>query len=296
MMRLACWARRRALALQFFCRACCLVTAAGAAIAADKPLPTIVSTNMCADQMVLGLAAPEQILSLSYKSKDPQMSLLAEQARRFPTNYASAEEILQLNPDLVVASRSWSGSRHGQLLQERGIRVLVLSYPNTLAGILHNTETLAAALGRDEAGAALLADIEQRVAALGRQRRDFSVLYLRPNGGSAGRDTYVDTVLQLLGLTNLPASAGISGWGRYPLEYLVQQPPDLFLLSYFDREQPLSKALYSRHPALQAQLQQRPQIRLPGSYWGCGSWHLVEAAELIAEQIAQLDLSAGEQL
>ena len=251
-------------------------------------LPTVVSTNLCADQAVLGLAAPEQILSVSAKARDAGLSAFAERARDYPVNHGSAEEMLYLRPDIVVASRSWAGSRQGRLLAAQGIRVVTMRNPQTLAEILDNTRLLAEQLGRAETGAALVAELERRSTVLREQARELPVLYLRPNGGSAGRGTYVDEITTLLGLTNLPAAEGIAGWGQYPLELLVRRPPALFLTGFFDQPWPLHKTLYGQHPALRKLLATRPAVAVPETLWSCGNWLLVEAAERIASELAAL--------
>ena len=47
-----------------------------------EPLPTVASINLCADQHVLALADPEQILTVSWLAADPEESLLAAEAQR----------------------------------------------------------------------------------------------------------------------------------------------------------------------------------------------------------------------
>ncbi|MCP5421099.1 MAG: ABC transporter substrate-binding protein [Gammaproteobacteria bacterium] len=256
-------------------------------LSAQAALPTLVSTNLCTDQAVLSLADPTQILALSPKSHDRRYTSMAEQARNYPINHASAEEVLAWHPDLVVTSRPWAGSRHGRLLAKHGIRLLVLpGNPHTLADMNAAIRLLAAALGRTEAGERLIGDLRRRVRAL--PRHDSTVIYLRPNGGSAGQDTYVDTVFQWLGLRNLSAAEGIHGWGRFPLEYLVVQPPDVIVTSFFDLRRPLRKSLYGRHPALRDLLAQRPHIDIPSADWACGDWHLIQVAETIARSLDAL--------
>ena len=117
------------------------------------------------------------------------------------------------------------------------------------------------------------------------------MLYLRPNGGTAGSGTYVDAMLRLLGLRNLAADNGIRGWGNLPLEQLIADPPDLFLLGFFDQAQPQSKSRYGRHPLLADLLERIPSIRMPSSSaWGCGGLELIDAAELISKQLMTIDL------
>jgi iron complex transport system substrate-binding protein len=260
-------------------------------LAVAVELPTVVSTNLCADQALLSLADPNQILSISIKGHDPKVSLVAEQAQRYPSNRGSAEEILQLHPDVVIASRSWAGGRQGQLLAEHGIRIVVLPNPQTFPTILAATQKLADEIGRGQEGKRLVDDVQQRIEKLQRTQVPLTALYLRSNGGSAGKNTFVDSVFDALGLINMPARAGISGWGRYPLEQLVQEPPQLLVLGYFERQRPLSKSLYAQHRAVRELLEQRPHVDVPTTYWGCGGWQLVEAAERIAAQIAQLPIA-----
>ena len=51
-------------------------------VARAAALPSVASINLCADQLVLTVAAPEQVLTVSWLSADPEESLLAEQAKR----------------------------------------------------------------------------------------------------------------------------------------------------------------------------------------------------------------------
>jgi len=90
--------RGRALAL---CTVLCALGLGGNATHAA--LPTVASINLCADQFVLALADPEQIVTVSWLSADPEESLFASAASRHPLNYGTAEELLRFHPDVVIA-------------------------------------------------------------------------------------------------------------------------------------------------------------------------------------------------
>ena len=256
---------------------------------AAEALPKVASTNLCADLLLLRLGAPEQIVSVSAQAQDPAVSPVAERARRYPPNRGSVEELLYLSPDLALTYLGWGMRSHAELLAERGIEVVTLPYPSDLDDALAMTRDIAEAIGRARQGRRAAADAERRIAALRAGERPLRALYLRPNGGTAGSGTYVDAMLDLLGVRNLAADAGLQGWGNLPLERLILEPPDLFLLGYFDRAQPRSQARYARHPLLRALLAETPSVRVPSNTgWGCGGLELIDAAERIAAGIDAL--------
>lgn len=252
---------------------------------AETALPTVVSTNLCADLLALQLAVPAQLLSVSRKSQDAAQSPLAAQAQQFSANDSSAEEIIALKPDIVLASKRWQSRHQSALFERHGMRLVVVSFPLTWEEIFQATRTVADALQRREVAEKLLVDVEQRLTSLQQRQRPFQVLYLRPNGGSAGKNTYVDTVLASVGAINHAAAHGHIGWGRFPLEALMLQPPDVFLLGDFTRDAAHARNGYARHPQLQQLLAQTPHARLDGNHWGCGNWQLIETAEAIAAQL-----------
>jgi iron complex transport system substrate-binding protein len=259
-------------------------------LAASLPLPSVVSTNLCADLLLLRLGDPKQILSVSRQAQSPAQSPVAERAALYPGNRGAVEELLYHQPEIALTYLGWSGRPHTELLAAQGIRVVPLPYPRELEDALSMTLAIAREIDREAAGAQAVVQARARIAALSARaqavERPRRALYLRPNGGTAGSETYVDAMFRLLGLRNLAAEQGIRGWGNMPLERLIAEPPDLFLLGYFDRAQPPSKARYGRHPLLAKLLEQVPSIRLPSSSaWGCGGLELIDAAEWIAARL-----------
>ena len=65
----------------------------------------IVSTNPCADAILLRLVPAQRIAAISAYSQDPAASSIPlDIARRFPSTAGTAEEVIALNPDLVLTS------------------------------------------------------------------------------------------------------------------------------------------------------------------------------------------------
>ncbi len=251
-------------------------------------LPTVASTNLCADLLLLQIADPAQIISVSRASHNPQLSPLAATAARYPPNRGSVEEMLALKPNIVLVYSGWMGRRHAQLLVNQGIEVIALPYPKQWDDALNTARQLAARLGRSAAEAKIVALAQQMAALAATARPAYNVLYLRANGGTAGANTYVDDVLQRLHLRNAAVSQGVVGWGKIALEQVVLTPPDVFLLGYFDQNQAVNYELFAQHPLLRRLLAQRPIVSVAGKAWGCGGLETLEVATQLAAQLARL--------
>ena len=262
---------------------CCVLI--GAASAED--LPPAVSTNLCADLWLTQLGAPEQIVALSQQSHNVRLSPIADVARHYPSNRGSVEELLVLKPARALVYQGWNGRGQAHWLADHGIALIAPEYPTTWDATLINAQQIAEALGRAHAGQALIEQIDAQMQALSGQLPPYRVLYLRPNGGSAGQDTYIDALLAHLGLRNLAAEQGLRGWGRVSLEQLIMEPPDLLLLGYFDQPQAVTQSGYARHPLTQALFERLPTVSIPATAWGCGGLELVDTARLIVERIAK---------
>lgn len=266
---------------------------AASAVQAAEPLPRLMSTNICADVLALGLADAAQIVSLSRHSQDEQRFSLAAQARRFAANDASAEEVLQGRPQIVLASRRWSARYQASLFKRYGIQVVTVPFPTDWEGIFSSTRRMGQALGREAAAEALLADIGRRLAQLQASPRPFKALYLRPNGGSAGSKTHVDAVLTAAGLRNHATALGLQGWGRVDLERILQNPPDVFITPSMVNDQAYARSALGRHPQMKKLLERIPVVVLQQNDWGCSNWQLIEAAESMAAQVDALHLRTG---
>ena len=261
-----------------------LATATGA-----TPLPRVAAVGLCSDHYVLLLAAPEQIASLSFQATGP-LSPNRDLAAGFPTNRASAEEMLFLDVDVVVmdAFRTAALSR---MLERRGIPIVRVNSVATLDGVLETLLEVGQAIGREERAQGVAAALEARLAAVSAlEPTPLLAAYFRPDGGSAGPDTFVGEAMLHAGLRNLMAELGINGWGRLSLEALILSPPDLFILSFFDTHWRSIVHRFANHPVFNRFLAQTPLVVVPGEYWPCAGPHLVDAIDHLASESRALGL------
>ena len=103
--------------------------------AAPDPVPgaplRVASLNLCTDELLLSLADPGQIVSVTHLSQQEAETPLWREARRHPLNDGSLVSAARHRPDLVLAMGG--GARDRLRIAERlGIRTLDLPFPASL--------------------------------------------------------------------------------------------------------------------------------------------------------------------
>lgn len=274
----------------------CALVAASSQAKAPPLAQKIVSLDYCADQYVLQFAETHRILALSPDATKP-FSYLRKKAQGIPQLRPLAEDVLLAQPDLVV--RSYGGGPNALRFFDRsGIRVLQVGYANGLTGIKQVTSAMAAGLGVPEKGAALVARIDERLAAISRARGSDStasrVLYMTTGGATSGPGTLVHEMFVAAGLENFQDQPG---WRSLPLERLAYDQPERVALARFNanvdikagkEQRPSATQLLPdrwsavRHPVAQRQLRTRPTTTLDGAWTSCGAWFLLDAIEALA--------------
>jgi iron complex transport system substrate-binding protein len=254
---------------------------APAAGEAPHALPKVASINLCTDQLVLLLADDAQILTLSWLSSDPQESMLAARAAKYPPNYGSAEEMLRFDPDVVVAG-TLTGTFTRTLLERLGYRVVEIAPAESVADIAANIEQVADAIGQRARGSAVVATLEKRRSELERAGagRRVGAVVLRPGGFTVGRGTLAQDFMSLAGLENLAADGGLDRWGSLSIETLLRARPELLILTDYRRDEASLANTVFQHPALEDLAAHTASLVVPAAEWGCG---LPQSLDSVAE-------------
>lgn len=237
----------------------------------------IASINMCADELLLLLAPPEAIVSLSYLSQDPQYSRWVEAAKAYPLNYAGAEEILALQPDIVLAGQ-YSDPMVLRLLRQQGMTVYQLTRPAKLSAMFDEAQHIGRLLGREAQAEQLVMGWQQAIDRLTVKQQMGampSMALIGPNGFTEGKGSLRDQMLQLAGIVNLATALGIEGNGELSLEQLVANSPDMIAIEDgTDNQHSLAQRLLN-HPAIEKLAATR--VRLPANLWTCPGPSYVDA-------------------
>jgi iron complex transport system substrate-binding protein len=255
----------------------------GGALGADAPR-RIVSLDLCTDQLLVELVDRARIAAVTHLAADPTVSAIPEKARGLAITHGAAEDVLGYDPDLILAG-PFGVAASVDLLRRLGRRVVIVPLPQDLAGVRTALRTAAAAAGAEREGEALIADFDRRLARFAALRVDplpTAVIY-QIGGTVSGPGSLADAALAAAGYRNKVADYRLTRGGQAPLEVLLADPPSLLVLSSGTNEYRTALADNLRHPALRLLRQRRASIELPWRHWLCGTPHIVEAVERLAE-------------
>lgn len=236
-----------------------LLAACTAAAAPEVPAPhpsaarhpTIVSLNPCADAVLAEVTAPGQLRAISSYSHDPRASSMDPAiAQRFPAVGGTAEEVLALHPDVVVAG-AFNPVASVRAFEALGLRVETVGSVNDLAAARAQVRQLARLAGEPGRGEALIARIDAALAAAAPPTgaRPIPTLLWEPGGIVAGENTLVSDLMRRAGFASMAAARGLGQGQHLPLEALIADPPALLLASGDPRA---NEDRLLRHPALAA--------------------------------------------
>lgn len=270
-----------------------LLTSVSSGAGASQPAPSVLSINLCADQMVMLLAEPAQIKALSTLSRDKAGSFYYQQAKDYPLADARAEDILPRKPDMVLTG-PYTPRHTLALLAELELDVKSLEIANSVEAMLSNIRLVGEFLQQQERAAAViyslqsdLANIESRRLELddamrkaGRSRPKAAVY--DANGYTVGEASMRGSLMALAGWHNVASDKGIEAYGVMSLEDLIQLSPDALI------ESPYSEGTYSRgqalteHPALRQSGLDPLILSLPSNQTICaGPWSVGLVEQLL---------------
>jgi iron complex transport system substrate-binding protein len=265
----------------------CLLALLGAMPAAADAPKRIASFNVCADQLVVALADPGQIVGLSPYASDPTISTVAEQARAFPRLLLQAEAMVSLKPDLVLVG-TWDRPLTQRMLRSLGFRVVGVDVVSDIEAARKQIREVAALLGHPERGEALIAEIDaarRRLAAA--KPNDVTAMLVGNAGYTVGPDSLAAAVMAEAGLTPPPGAP--KGYGGFvPLETLIMLRPDYLATASLIEKPDGQGALYLTHPALQRLYPPAQRIVLPARYTLCAGPSLVGAFDYLTEMVSGL--------
>jgi len=143
------------------------------------------------------------------------------------------EELLALQPQLVIMSDMAHTKEQVNLLEENGVQVIV-SNANSIAEVYENIRLLGAVTGKSAEAEAIVLDMQTTfddIAAKSAKTEKtiyFEVMPLEWGLWSAGSNTFMQELAELCGMRN--AFADVEGWQPVSEEQVIERNPDYIVL------------------------------------------------------------------
>lgn len=240
----------------------------------------IVSLNLCADQLVLALADRSQIAGLTHNADNPDLSAAAAQARGLPILSGSAEEVLAVDPDLVIGMPARRNPAIA-ILKAQKYRAVDLSSAESYDAIVQSIRDVAREVGHPARGEALIAKMNAELARLPKSARPQVAAYYQRRGYLTGTGTLIDDLMHRVGLVNLAGKLDRPVLSQLSLEEMMAARPDFLIVeSATDRVVDQGTEML-HHPVLDG----IPRISIPQSWTVCGGPAYVKAARAMSAAV-----------
>ncbi len=240
----------------------------------------IVSVNACTDELLLQFGKPERIAGVTnFFHTSPSEALLTKhpEIRRFGGN---AENILIMNPSLVLAE-SFSNVLLLEQLKKAGIPVLVIAVPRSWEELLAAVRQISDLAGNPENSETFRMKIQKlQQASLKSQWYGKRAVFWSAAGHASGRNTFEDTILSTLGMKN---SVNYEGYSFLTLEKLIELKPDVIVVTQNPDQKDSWAHTVLFHPVLRAALPGLEYVFIPEVSASCASAYTVESLSHLLE-------------
>jgi iron complex transport system substrate-binding protein len=157
----------------------------------------------------------------------------------------------------------------------------------TIAEDIGQIRTLAKAIGRVEAGEALVRRIENALPKPAETQPPVSAVIWQNGGFVAGKGTLQDELLQRHGFRNASAEYGLASWGILPLETLMRNPPAVIFMPTSAQGED-ARALSARQRLLRHLGDKTHIVDFPDQLLFCGGPTIVKVSAILSKTRASL--------
>lgn len=207
----------------------------GNKITLDKPAQKIIVLSPSDLEIFSGLNAMDKVIEVDNWSVKNNEPLAKGFQGAGDANGLNFETITQLNPDLVIVVGFGPGDDYKKL-GELGFKIYMTN-STSLEGTYAEIENIGKIIGKDEEGKTLSNNLKTQVEDIYYKVKDLSedkkpkVFYMVWNDPmmSAGKNTFINELIEKAGGINIVAQDGLSDWPQYSLEKLIKNNPDIII-------------------------------------------------------------------
>ncbi len=203
-----------------------------------SPPQRILTLSLGHDEIVLALLQDtDRMAGISKYTVYPEYSNIADKVQELPPVSANVEEIVKLNPDIVIVSK-YTNADTVQLLNEIGITVFRSDLENSVEGNIPNILTLGYLIGEEEQAIKLTRSINARLDRISNitnmlEENKVRVLAATSYGGSiwvSGDNSTTGRIIELAGGINTAKEAGLDSELQVSVESIISMAPDIIII------------------------------------------------------------------
>ena len=200
---------------------------AGREITLDAPATKVVALTASDCEILAALGAEDTLVGRGEYCDYPE-SVLEVPAVQSGAD-TNLEQIIALEPQVVVMAKMAQTEEQVAALEKAGIRVVV-SDAQDIEGVYTAIRLIGALVGRNDEAEAMVADMQSTFAAIAAKSENtgktvyFEVSPLQWGLWTAGKGTFMDELATMCGLTN--AFADVEGWAEISEEQVLERDPD----------------------------------------------------------------------
>lgn len=200
---------------------------AGREITLDAPATKVVALTASDCEILAALGAEDTLVGRGEYCDYPE-SVLEVPAVQSGAD-TNLEQIIALEPQVVVMAKMAQTEEQVATLEKAGIRVVV-SDAQDIEGVYTAIRLIGALVGRNDEAEAMVADMQSAFADIAAKSENtgktvyFEVSPLQWGLWTAGRGTFMDELATMCGLTN--AFADVEGWAEISEEQVLERDPD----------------------------------------------------------------------
>ena len=200
---------------------------AGREIALDAPATKVVALTASDCEILAALGAEDTLVGRGEYCDYPE-SVLEVPAVQSGAD-TNLEQIIALEPQVVVMAKMAQTEEQVAALEKAGIRVVV-SDAQDIEGVYTAIRLIGTLVGRNDEAEAMVADMQSTFADIAAKSENtgktvyFEVSPLQWGLWTAGKGTFMDELAAMCGLTN--AFADVEGWAEISEEQVLERDPD----------------------------------------------------------------------
>lgn len=249
----------------------------------------IVAASVLAAESLLGVLPNERLAGAHAFAADARYSLVADRAAGIPLLGATPEQLLSVDPDLVLVD-AYTRAETLALLAAAGVPVVRTRDPHSFDDIEANLHLLGRVTHLDEELAAVVGSMREQlrqVEARGRELGPWRLMSLDGALHTYGEGSLFDAIARAAGATNVAAEHGVGAFRKLDIEEVLAWRPDALVLS----GEPGAGVpeWIQQFPGLDLLpcVQNERLLFVPGPLLSTTSHHLVETAAFVQKQLQE---------